>query len=605
MVGTKKKKSFIDKKNASTYHLMHRSQRDVGGGGGDPDDAVNGQAVGANGMILWPGSSNLASTDRAVLLSSNEEESNRMVAWRDQLAKAGLLDDNEHEKYLKPMSGQGVFLSASNKASSSAAGGDVRYKISDSSMSNNNNRISEEALVEVHRQMDSIPLTADCMDEDIAAALFGDFDEEDYEELNDDFMLDAAAAEVSDDTNGKKDNAFDYDAHVQQLLEKARRDAAGGAMLDHSINAGFFANLKPLHERDDDDDEGEYCSDYNEEDNEGEYNNRNMNDGYTATVATEPGVVAKLGPEEERALCEKFEATLAEYDEEDSYNDDNNNDDNYLNNYGVLRPLEGDAVVEAALDDFLMEHEDDVYIQATETLDKNGRSGVAGGGSGFSVLVGTRMVSVKELENHCHPEQEPALPLAEYLAEADLTLAQPKQRPPTDEICFDGKASYISERERNPWDCESILSTYSNLDNNPTMVDANASSRRRRRNQKCQPVPIEPESEQPTQHIRLSAKTGLPIGVFDKPIVESNNEDLDDDDDDGFDETVFSVNRGVARCKDESSDEKKARKLLVKRERELARIQKKMTRQVYADEFQRRAVGGDDDMAGKTVFRFS
>jgi protein LTV1 len=570
MGGSKKKKSFIDKKNASTYHLMHRSQRDVGGAvGGDEMDDV---PMSDGGMILWPGPSNLPTTDRAVLHSSNAEEVNRMTAWRNQLARAGLLDDNEHERFLKPITGEGVFLPAQPGRAV------VPIVIAPPG-----SRVSEEALVEVHRQLESIPLSADCMDEDIAAALFGDFNEDDYEELNDDFILDAAAEVTPGENDG--DCGFDFDAHIQQLLAKAKRERSTFPASSDNPDHTFFVNMRAVHEHDDDED-GEY-SDYNDDENV----------GYTATVATEPGVVAKLGPAEERALCEKFEATLAEYDDDDE--DSSNADMLREKEYGALRPLQGDAVVEAALDDFLMEREDEIFIQGTRNGVEASR-GVPGGGSGFAVLVGTRMVPVKELDGaDQHPEQEPALPLAEYMAQADFTLAQPKERPPTEEICFDGQASYISERERNPWDCESILSTYSNLDNNPIMIDG-VSTRRRRRPPKSQSKPTTSASAEPepSQIIRLSVKTGLPIGVFDRR--ETNNA-VDDDD---FDETAISVNRGVARSKDETPEEKRVRKLLVKRERELARMQKKMTREAYADEFQRRAIAGNDDLACKTVFRF-
>ena len=132
------------------------------------------------------------------------------------------------------------------------------------------------------------------------------------------------------------------------------------------------------------------------------------------------------------------------------------------------------------------------------------------------------------------------------------------------------------------------------------------SSRRRRQRNKKQPSASssvqEEEEEEPVQHIRLSAKTGLPVGVLD-----SQHKHDDDNDAYGVDDTTtfLSINRGERRNKHETTEEKKARKLLVKRERELARLQKKMTKQVFQEEFQRRAVGsGDGDVAGQTVFRF-
>ena len=54
-----KKKSFIDKKNSSTYHLLYRSQRDV---------AEEGEENG--GVVLWPSASNNKEMDRKVLILS-------------------------------------------------------------------------------------------------------------------------------------------------------------------------------------------------------------------------------------------------------------------------------------------------------------------------------------------------------------------------------------------------------------------------------------------------------------------------------------------------------------------------------------------------------
>ena len=70
------------------------------------------------------------------------------------------------------------------------------------------------------------------------------------------------------------------------------------------------------------------------------------------------------------------------------------------------------------------------------------------------------------------------MPVDVILAHASEILAQPKEKPPED-VLIDGQ-SYFSERVWNPWDCQSILSTYSNLDNNPVVIDA---SRRHRRNE--------------------------------------------------------------------------------------------------------------------------
>jgi protein LTV1 len=513
-----KKKPFIDKKHSSTYSLLHRSQRDVA------DSA----------MVLWPTSDNNnhmneRATDASVL--------GTMSDWRRQLEAAGLL---HQDPKLKPISGTGTFLDAST-------GHVAQHQRPSAALTSIYNLdIAEETLVEVDRQLDSIPLTADCMDEEIAAVLFGndDYDAFDMAELNDDFVL-MAAKEPED---GDEALAFDYDAHIQQLLQRAKQQRDSGGVYD-AKDQTFFSNLQALHENEDDDDSW-----------------AQHNAGGT-TVATTPGVVSALSPEAERALCEKFEETLAEYDSEEDPGDCPNED------IHGTRDLEGDAHLEAALDDFLLEKEDDVLIYGNREKRK--------GGSGYSALVGKQLMREKDIlpDTIDVPER-----LDETLARAAQILSVPPQKPPEEDVLIDGQ-SYYSARERNPFDCQSILSTYSNLDNNPVTIGV--SRPRKKKNQ------IAPQQS----IIQLSNKSGLPLGVLpSRTTSKKDTQDLD---------TAMSVNRGESRNKSETTLEKKARKALVKQERHVARVQKKVTREIFQDEFQKRAINvGADETQGKTVFRY-
>lgn len=97
------------------------------------------------------------------------------------------------------------------------------------------------------------------------------------------------------------------------------------------------------------------------------------------------------------------------------------------------------------------------------------------------------------------------------------------------------------------------------------------------------------------QQILLSEKTGLPLGVLPEQVH----------DDDGGMDTFISVNKGEARSKNKNKDDKKMRKLTVKKERQVARMQKKMMKEAFSDEFAKRQQEvAVDDVGGKTVFRF-
>ena len=605
-----KKKPFVDKKKSSTYHVLHRSQRDVSQHlfhEGDTDAA---------GFILWPSEGNNPETDRAVLgggggrgettratgTTTTTSGEDRMEQWRQKLKQSGLLDEgNEPDRYLKEITGAGTFLSANGKIGDAfAAGGRSGTTLA--------KMPTDTDMLEVKEQFDNIPL-AEALDPEMAAILYGDSNEVDFddlEDLNDEFVLDAAQQVVDDD----QQQEFDYDSHIQKLMDKARQErhatSATNNRLDQQLpghewaqkDSNFFAQAHALLERDNEEETDNY---HHHDGDDDSFANIDESILYSTTTTTAPGAVAKLSPEEERALCEKFEQTLLEYDSDEI-------GDNPEEEIEGPLPLEGDQQVETALDDYLQEKEDEIFMQGRQ---RGGMMRLDNGGSGFSALVGTRMVAAKELDiqnGYSGPAgtSPTAEPIEQVLAEAKARLAEPPQQPPPEEILIDGQ-SYFSERVRNPWDCESVLSTYSNLDNNPVTIDGAASSwkrsKRRRGKHNQAAVHCEQEDdEDPLEQIKLSNKTGLPLGVLPS---SRSKADVDDDDDEFTGTTMMSVNKGEARRKQETVQEKKARKAAVKRERQMARIQKKVTRDVFQEEFAKHAVNvGGDAVAGKPVFRY-
>ena len=532
----KSKKKFIDKKNASTYHLLHRSQRDVAG------DESNG---GGSGMVLWPSPNNKKETDELVL--SGGQASLTMSAIKEKIASVGILDEYDYEQHLKPITGSGIVL-------------DAQGKRNDGVLNDPRGQVIQENVQEVSRQLESIALTPNCMDDDIARALFGEFDKNDFEEILDDFCI-TAAQELEDDEG---EHEFDYDAHIRSLMERAakreRDDYDGVAVEAHPVGKSdhaFFAKAKPLHGDADDGD------DYYDED---------LLDTF--------GIAPALNPEEERALCEKFEKTLAEYD-----SDEVGDLDEECEDIRGDRSFEGDVQLEAALDEFLEEKKDEIFMEGTRHLAEKRRTG----GSSFAALVGKQLVHASDLnENSEELAVHEDAPIEEILQEANETLENPMMEPPAEEILIDGK-SYFSERTRNPWDCESILSTYSNLDNNPVTIESKRRHKKKKNKQQISPETL-PE-EEPVQ-IKLSSKTGIPLGV-----LSSRYDDHDEDD------TTVSRNKGEARKRNETPEEKKARKSAVRMEREVARMQKKMLKEAFKDEFAKRSEA-IDDVGGKSVFRY-
>lgn len=122
----------------------------------------------------------------------------------------------------------------------------------------------------------------------------------------------------------------------------------------------------------------------------------------------------------------------------------------------------------------------------------------------------------------------------------------------------DEMETIVVEEPTEKWDCESILSTYSNLYNHPQIIK-------------------DPPKPKP---IKVSTKTGIPLdvlparGLTAKQVERMemiNNSDLP------------SVSTQV-RCKKESTEERKARKQAIKEERKERRMEKKANRLAFKEE---------------------
>ncbi|KAJ7597341.1 Low temperature viability protein-domain-containing protein [Mycena floridula] len=118
-------------------------------------------------------------------------------------------------------------------------------------------------------------------------------------------------------------------------------------------------------------------------------------------------------------------------------------------------------------------------------------------------------------------------------------------------------------KEKDRWDCETILTTYSNLENHPRLIRA----------RNTQAVP----------KIILDPKTGLPSIAEVKR--SSRPRITDNDSSDESENSPIRVRQTISRPRDESPETKKARKALMKAERATRRADKKATKEVFGNEF--------------------
>ncbi|KAL0861353.1 hypothetical protein ABMA27_008906 [Loxostege sticticalis] len=131
---------------------------------------------------------------------------------------------------------------------------------------------------------------------------------------------------------------------------------------------------------------------------------------------------------------------------------------------------------------------------------------------------------------------------------------------------------------KEKWDCETILSTYSNLYNHPKLIE---------------------EPKKPKK-IQINAKTGMPKDVLGndnkltmKSLAKFNaqhevSDSNSDDDGRTHAESVLSTLSVLSiRPKDESAEEKKERKRLLKEYRKERRIEKKANKEAFKEEKKR------------------
>ncbi|KAJ1301539.1 hypothetical protein OPQ81_008787 [Rhizoctonia solani] len=131
---------------------------------------------------------------------------------------------------------------------------------------------------------------------------------------------------------------------------------------------------------------------------------------------------------------------------------------------------------------------------------------------------------------------------------------------------YDIDAGYDQDR----WDCETILSTYSNLENHPRLILA--------------------RDRRPVPRIQLHPKTGLPsvTGDGDQHDVCSTRRNIRPNTsarEEILGETAAElVQKTVARPRNESKEEKKARKEAVRNQKQIRRAEKSAMKEAFANE---------------------
>ncbi|XP_060609479.2 protein LTV1 homolog [Anolis sagrei] len=140
----------------------------------------------------------------------------------------------------------------------------------------------------------------------------------------------------------------------------------------------------------------------------------------------------------------------------------------------------------------------------------------------------------------------------------ELEIKEDSELPPDEEDEKEELVTLVIEEPKETWDCESILSTYSNLYNHPKVID----------------VPQKPKP------IKVSNKTGIPLAVLPQRGLTAKQV-----------ERMQMINdcdlprvSTQPRSKNESKEDRKARKQAIKEERKERREEKKANKLAFKQE---------------------
>lgn len=336
---------------------------------------------------------------------------------RDHITADGFKNDGyDYSQHLKEMGG-GQYVGASGKVLGNAAETFIG-KIVD---------LPDDVLPstgQLERDLEAITIDHEVMDEDIRAALFDDCDQngEVFEDLLDDF--------VSTLMEQPKDDGFDYDAHIASLVARSS-DRVGinrprGWEDEEGSDEEFPDNLVDIDEK---------------------YDNN---------------PTSRISKEQRAFVEEEFEKTMEEYDDgELGYLSDCEEEE-----VDGVFDLEKNELLESALDEFLQDQKD---IRMAEGWSKNEKL-LKGNRASVQLKLDNEAAETTPLEVDIKKEkeeQETNQQEAKQTIDEDKKMSKKKNLHKEIELCQE----YLQEvRIEEEWDCESVLSTYSTLDNHPTVI---------------------------------------------------------------------------------------------------------------------------------------
>mmetsp|Transcript_19075 Transcript_19075/g.19816 ORF Transcript_19075/g.19816 Transcript_19075/m.19816 type:complete len:568 (+) Transcript_19075:20-1723(+) len=445
---------------------------------------------------------------------------------------------------------------------------------------------------EFDRHLEAITISEEFMDDDLRDALFGE--DGDFEQLDDDFVSSAMSEPAAPD--------FDYEAHIAMLIAKSEGYVAG-----QNTNARGWNKHE---DQDDDQDEGE-------DDEDGEVSSYNPEDYEEDHQTSHPH--SKTSSEYMKLIEEQFEKTMEDYGDENIGDLEDEAEDEDLQ--GLIDFESNNNLLESALDEFLQESHDNQLAEGVVIYQKGSRT-------------------IKETEELT--EEELARKVKEFVLESTEELEVTKVDTEKDIQEMMASQEYLrEEKPQEKWDCETILSTYSTLDNHPSLIQKERNPKKKsgnkdgktgfysrgalktteeqqkkielggkymlpkESNKKIKPkkklMPIESESESESEKSETDSESE----------DENNNNEEEETENNGDEENEnkprLKREKPKPLRKRETAEEKKLRKLQVKQERRDKRASKKGLKTAFKDEEVRigKIVGQSQDVDRVSIFKYS
>lgn len=444
----RKKKAFIEKKKAVTFHLVHRSQRDP-----------------------------LAADENApqhVLLPTTKVEAEKR---REEQRKFGVFfdDDYDYLQHLKEASGQTELVAAVDLSKEREfqlredEGGEEEEAVAPTSINLPSSVFASEFEEEVGLLNKAAPISGPRldMDPDIVAALDEDFDFDDPENLlDDDFILRANSSD---------------------------RGAVDGTKED-----------------DDDDDEEEWEDTDDEEDfdSDGGFSDEGIQDG---------------GAREFLFEDEETKTRFTEYSMTSS----------------VMRRNEQLTLLDDRFEKFYEQFDDD-EIGALDNAELEG-------------YIAPDNCRLEEVIQDYYRQKEKESLRPEDLGPKELPVLEEVESSEEEEL-----ETVVMEAPEEKWDCETIISTYSNIYNRPRVIE-------------------EPQKQ---KLIRVSVRSGIPLDVLPpRGPTAKQAERMSRINDSDLPRAATQP-----RSREESTEERRVRKQAVREERKERRAEKKANKTAFKQE---------------------